>query len=259
MPGRNQSRAGSKVEHHALASRTIASGEADAGDNGAPGVIPHRSRSELARDALLDAAEAVILRESIGRLTLEAVALEAGASKGGLLHHFPSKERLIEALVGRIVANWRADVLAAIAAQPPGPGRLPRAMIGMSLAPAEFHDQCRRSSTVLMAALVNCPAQVQPMRDFHKELAKMIARDGLPPGVGEAAVLALDGLWFKWIFGLEEIGGTRMRAVSDALTTLIDDAIARTQSRGATKTRSVRGGRPSATRANKTRGARARA
>ena len=53
------------------------------------------------RDALLDAAEAVVARQGVANLTFDAVAAEAGMSKGGLLHHFRSKDRLIEALVTR--------------------------------------------------------------------------------------------------------------------------------------------------------------
>ncbi|MDO8275460.1 MAG: TetR/AcrR family transcriptional regulator, partial [Serpentinimonas sp.] len=43
------------------------------------------------RNALLEATNTVILRDGIAHLTLEAVAKEAGVSKGGLLYHFPSK------------------------------------------------------------------------------------------------------------------------------------------------------------------------
>lgn len=38
-------------------------------------------------------------RDGIAALSLNAVAREAGVSKGGLLHHFPNKQALIFALV----------------------------------------------------------------------------------------------------------------------------------------------------------------
>ena len=60
------------------------------------------------RGALLDAAEAVVARQGVANLTFDAVAAEAGMSKGGLLHHFRSKDRLVEALVARAAENWRA-------------------------------------------------------------------------------------------------------------------------------------------------------
>src|SRR5205809_615370 len=58
-----------------------------------------RGANTMLPGKLLDAAEAVVVRQGIANLTLDAVAAEAGMSKGGLLHHFPTKDRLVEALV----------------------------------------------------------------------------------------------------------------------------------------------------------------
>ena len=52
------------------------------------------------RERLLDAAAAVVRRDGAQALTLEAVAAEAGVSKGGLLYHFNSKRELLEAMLG---------------------------------------------------------------------------------------------------------------------------------------------------------------
>lgn len=51
------------------------------------------------RERILLGANVVALRDGIQNLTLEAVAEEAGLSKGGLLYHFPSKEALVAGLV----------------------------------------------------------------------------------------------------------------------------------------------------------------
>ena len=55
-----------------------------------------------ARDALLDAYQALLLEEGQRATTLEAVAARAGVSKGGLLYHFRSKESLAEGLIERL-------------------------------------------------------------------------------------------------------------------------------------------------------------
>ena len=80
------------------------------------------------RDKMLDAAEVVIERQGIANVTLEAVAAAAGMSKGGLLHHFPTKDHLVEALVTRCAANWRSYYMDAYAKTPEGPGRMARAL-----------------------------------------------------------------------------------------------------------------------------------
>ncbi|BAH49039.1 MAG: TetR/AcrR family transcriptional regulator [Rhodococcus sp. (in: high G+C Gram-positive bacteria)] len=59
------------------------------------------------RDRILDALEKLLLDVGIAQVTLEAVAAEAGVSKGGLLYHFPSKEALLAAMVRRL--GERAD------------------------------------------------------------------------------------------------------------------------------------------------------
>lgn len=182
-----------------------------------------KNKGNHSPDRFLDAAESVILRESIGRLTLDAVAAEANASKGGLLHHFPSKERLIEAMVHRIVSNWRTQTFESIEKEPPGRGRIPKAIIKVAFdRPCEFSEDCKRNSTVLIAALVACPSLVQPMRDFEKELYAMVAEDGLLPGVGEAVLLAVDGLWMKWIFGTYTFDETRSKGLRETLERLLD-------------------------------------
>ena len=44
------------------------------------------------RSQILDAAEAVVMRDGVRNLTLDAVAQQSSISKGGLLYHFPTKE-----------------------------------------------------------------------------------------------------------------------------------------------------------------------
>ena len=81
------------------------------------------------RGALLDAAEAVVARQGVANLTFDAVAAEAGMSKGGLLHHFRSKDRLVEALVARAAENWRACWMGSYERAPEGPGRMTRGSV----------------------------------------------------------------------------------------------------------------------------------
>ena len=56
-------------------------------------------------------------------LTLDAVACKAGVSKGGLIHNFPTKDALLEAMVVRLLAAWkdRYEQAAAAAGRATGP------------------------------------------------------------------------------------------------------------------------------------------
>ncbi len=189
-------------------------------------------RSTICVDKLLDAAQTVVLQGGAASITLDAVAAEAGVSKGGLLHHFPSKEKLIEAMVVRIVAEWRQDVMDAIEAQPHGPGRVARAFLAMSFEDhPDFADCVRRSTVVLLTALTANPKLVQPLRDVYRELETLIANDGLKPGYGEAVLSAIDGLWFSKIFGTREVSAERSAAIRASLARLVEEGVTRVEGR----------------------------
>lgn len=53
------------------------------------------------KEAILDAAEAVVIESGASHMTLDAVAQRSGVSKGGLIYHFPAKEALLEAMILR--------------------------------------------------------------------------------------------------------------------------------------------------------------
>ncbi|HCN22769.1 MAG TPA: TetR family transcriptional regulator, partial [Arthrobacter bacterium] len=60
------------------------------------------ARKPVARDAVLDAFEELLIDVGERAATLDAVAKRAGVSKGGLLYHFPNKEALIAATLERL-------------------------------------------------------------------------------------------------------------------------------------------------------------
>ena len=174
------------------------------------------------RGALLDAAEAVVARQGVANLTFDAVAAEAGMSKGGLLHHFRSKDRLVEALVARAAENWRACWMGSYERAPEGPGRMTRGLLNHCLSDTQtWTEQLRRSSSAVFAALAQNPSLIEPMRAVYVDLHRRIAEDGLPPGVGEAVVTAIDGLWLYWVLGLVPVDQDLMRRLRAALEEML--------------------------------------
>ena len=174
------------------------------------------------RDKLLDAADTIVERQGIANLTLDAVAAEAGVSKGGLLHHFPTKDRLVEALVARCAENWRACYMGAWAETPEGPGRMTRALLGHCLSDSEaWTEQVRRSASAVFAALAQNPSLLAPMRSVHADLRRRIAEDGLPPGMGETVAAAIDGLWLNWVLGLAPLDPDMLSRVRESLEDML--------------------------------------
>jgi AcrR family transcriptional regulator len=66
-----------------------------------PSTTRGRTRSQDVEQNLLDAAEAVLVREGLAGVTVRAVATEAGVAPMGVYNRFGSKDGLIEALVMR--------------------------------------------------------------------------------------------------------------------------------------------------------------
>jgi len=58
------------------------------------------------KKAILDAAEAIVIQSGAAHMTLDAVAKEAGVSKGGLMYNFPTKEALLQAMIDRMVEHF---------------------------------------------------------------------------------------------------------------------------------------------------------
>jgi AcrR family transcriptional regulator len=195
------------------------------GSPNAPRVPNSRAASASRVDELLDAAEAVIDRDGIASLTLDAVAAEAKVSKGGLLHHFPNKDRLIEALVVRTAQCIRHYHDEVYQQTPEGPGRMTRGLLAAQLRDRqEWCISCQRSSSAAFAALAHNPSLIAPMRAVYAELYERVAQDGLPEGVGDAVVAAIDGLWLYWVLGLMPVDQAMITRMRKALEKILDNA-----------------------------------
>lgn len=67
------------------------------------------------RERVLDAYTELLLDGGPAAATLDAVARKAGISKGGLLHHFGSKEALLQGLLDRLRVGGDAEIQEAVA------------------------------------------------------------------------------------------------------------------------------------------------
>src|SRR5262245_59017473 len=73
-----------------------------------------RRNAEEARTAILNAAEARLIEDGPAGIRLQAIAADVGISHPAVLHHFGSREALVEAVVARALASLDADLLAAL-------------------------------------------------------------------------------------------------------------------------------------------------
>lgn len=168
-------------------------------------------------ERILKAAAAVILRDGITSMTLEATAAEAGMSKGGLLYHFPNKDKLIEALVLDSAEQCRESYRLTYENSPEGPGRMIRGLLAGLSQMHVWADDLRATYAAVFAALAHDPKLIEPMQEVHIHLRGLLSRDGLPEGVAEALASAIDGLWLNWVLGIAKADSEHVERVRVAL------------------------------------------
>lgn len=88
-----------------------------------------KKQPELVRRALLDEAAKLAIREGLGSVTVQAVASAAGVTKGGFIHHFPSKQALIDTLFEELLDAIDADLDKYMADDPEPYGSFTRAYL----------------------------------------------------------------------------------------------------------------------------------
>jgi len=151
-----------------------------------------KSSSVSARNRLLDAAELIVARDGISRLTLEAVAHEAGVSKGGLLYHFPAKSALISAVIERLMEQCESEQESAVAADSQAAGAFIRAYLAVRTKPVDPLNETLR--TAVIVALGTDPEYLSPLRERLTAWQARLVSDGIDPVTASIVRLAIDGL-----------------------------------------------------------------
>ena len=160
------------------------------------------------RAKLLDAAGAVIRRDGPQALTLDAVAAQAGVSKGGLLYHFGSKRELLDGLVGRWMDDFQRDIDAES-------GNFARRYVAAN-------DGAHAEEVGMLAALVADPQVLAAVRDRHETWQDRVATEGGDPVDATVARLAADGLWLADLLGTAPPRGELRERVLARLLELCD-------------------------------------
>jgi AcrR family transcriptional regulator len=181
--------------------------------------MPRRPTGET-RDRLLDAAARLLLRDP-SKLTLDAVAAEAGTSKGGLLYHFSSKAELLDAVVDRWEASFQDQI---DAAAQDTPGGWVRAYAEVSALDGQ-DEHAREIDSGLLAVLALQPGRMQAVRSRYEGWQERIVDDGIDPVDATIVRLAADGLWFAELMGLGAPRGDLREQVLERLRDLTRKAV----------------------------------
>ena len=173
-----------------------------------------RSRRDDRPEIILDAAEAVLRRSDARALTIDAVAAEARLSKGGVLHHYASKDALIRALAGRKLRRLRDGIAAHEARQAPGEHSPPLAMVANARQTYGEEDGFPRA---LLLASAETPDGLAGFRTFLGERLAQMSGIERQSGAGSVFVFAIIGLMVGRTLGLHDLTSAEAERVFDAL------------------------------------------
>lgn len=147
------------------------------------------------RTQILDAAYRLIQKSGASTLTIDAVAKEAGLSKGGVLYHFSSKQKLIEGMLEASLKHFEQEMQKH---PQEGAGAKTRAYVEATFDSPAVPE----IPSAIMAAIATDASYLKIYQDRYQLWQDQLNRDGLPSERAMLLRLAADGLWMADIFGL---------------------------------------------------------
>lgn len=189
--------------------------------------------AEATRNALLDAAETLFLRNGVSKTTLEAIAGQAKVTRGALYWHFRDKADLYAAMIERVQLPYEA-LYAGLADAQQDPLESVRSLSNEVIRRVTCDERVRRVCTIILhrqesAGEHGSISQVE-LEDRHRGYAffersfSLLDQEGrLCPGMSpaRAAIMMqsfLIGLLYHWLmepsrFSLSEEGPVMVDAV----------------------------------------------
>lgn len=130
--------------------------------------------------------------DGLGTIQVEAgVAARAGVSKGGLLYHFPSKEKLLEAVVEHLLHTFSDDLTVR---ETHYEGELGGAMAAfIDLFERDQIEEKPPASGILLA-LVQNPGLLEPIRRSNRMFLDRMKQSSSDPDAALVVYLALQGM-----------------------------------------------------------------
>ena len=150
-------------------------------------------------DKLLDCVYVVLRERGLGGLTLDAVAATAGISKGGLIHHFPSKRALLDAVVDREARQFEEEYRSSLARQVSGPGARCRALLEVfqPMFEKDASTEWTKTDLAVYAASMESPELVRPFSELMQKIAGELEADGISVTQARLFLAVLIGLYHE--------------------------------------------------------------
>lgn len=174
----------------------------------------------MARDTkakIIAAAASVAVKRGVQNLTMDAVAEEAGVSKGGVFYHFGSKHDLLLGMVQALVNITEREVATA-QEQDLEAGSWLRGFIKSCLTNStQDLGPVGRLSVAFLTAAANDTSLLAPMNERQPAWREAINDSGIDPVRAQIVRLAADGLWINDVMGVPVLDEGERAAVIERL------------------------------------------
>lgn len=172
-----------------------------------------------ARQRILKAASELAQTQGCAHLSLDAVAAQAGVSKGGLLYNFPNKTALLKALVEQFVERSSTAILEE---QPDRGSGTSVAVEYFNMVVEEISRRTPPPSGILAALSENLDL-LSPIRRLNRQLLDRIEAEGGDRVGCLVAFLALEGMRAQQMFGVDALSGEEKEVVLERIRQMLCD------------------------------------
>lgn len=163
------------------------------------------------RQRILRAADAIATESGAGMVSLDAVAERAGISKGGLLYHFPTKGKLLQALVENHLE--RIEGMLGDSDDQLGPNGVILTLLDHFL----VELQRKTPEGGLLAALAEDPTILAPVAAYQARILHRIRANATDPALAETIFFAIQGWHHGRLLGMYVPSLAEMTALAENL------------------------------------------
>ena len=161
-----------------------------------------KKQPELVRRALLDEAARITLEQGLSKVTFQAVADAVGVTKGGVMHHFATKDALILEVFYDAMAKFEAEVNAAMAKDPVSYGSFTRAYIDATISLGEKGQAEFNSQATLYVLMLRDRMLRERWAEWSNEQLKKYAATDNSETLCMVRLVA-DGIWLSDFSGID--------------------------------------------------------
>ncbi len=161
-----------------------------------------RSAAET-KKIILAAARKIAVKDGVAQLTIEAVAKQAGVSKGGVLYHYPSKKKLIMALMDQYVAHLNQELETALEKNQDKPYALVHAFIDWFKRRDGIAPENRDWGAAIFTVQSFDMSLMEPLHQWYRNLFQKIRESVEDNAKTTLGVIALEGFFMLSLYNLD--------------------------------------------------------